>query len=221
MPYRNRASPPTKPNTIGTKSIASPQEMIKRKGVKKISQQISHVKAMEKVPLEESIRLIYPRLTVLVTTANPAREVNAAPYSWIAPVSFSPPMLYLGIQRRETLTVKNIRRGKEFVVNVVTRDWAEKAVSCGAKLPDKVERSGLEFEEGKKVSVPCVKGAKIVLECRLKDIIESGQADHFLILGEIVHAEKEPGLEDEDIAMHISGETFVGPGKRFQVEGKK
>ena len=176
---------------------------------------------MEDVPLDGSIRLIYPRLTALVTTVNPASEVNAAPYSWVAPVSFSPPMLYIGIQRRETLTVKNIRRKKEFVVNIVTRDWAEKAVSCAAKLPDKVEKSGLEFEEGKKVEVPRVKDAKIVLECKLKDVIESGQADHFLILGEIVHAEKDPALKDEDLAMHISGEKFVGPGKEYSVERKK
>jgi flavin reductase (DIM6/NTAB) family NADH-FMN oxidoreductase RutF len=176
---------------------------------------------MKEVPPEESIRLIYPRLTVLVTTVNPAGEINAAPYSFIAPVSFSPPMLYLGIQRRETLTVKNIRRKKEFVVNVVTRDWGEKAVICGAKLADKVEKSGLEFEEGKKVAVPRVKSAKIVLECRLKDIIESGQADHFLILGEIVKAEKDPTIKDEDLVMHISGETFVSPGKSYSVERKE
>lgn len=176
---------------------------------------------MKEVPLSQATGLIYPRLTVLVTSANPAGEINAAPYSWIAPVSFKPPMLYLGIQRRQTLTVKNIRRAKEFAVNVVTRDWAEKAVACSARGPDKVEKSGLEFEEGKEVSVPHVKEARIFLECRLKDFIESGQADHFLILGEIVHAEQDEDLKDEEIVMHVSGEKFVGPGKPYRIERKE
>lgn len=176
---------------------------------------------MQKIPLEEATGLIYPRITVLVTTRNPVGEPNAAPYSWIAPISFEPPMLYLGIQRRETLTVKNIKRTKEFVVNIVTRDWAEKAIACEAKIPDKVEKSGITLKESKKVEPASVAEAKIVLECRLKDIIETGQADHFLIIGEIVHAEKDESLKDEDIVMHHTGPNFVSPSQKYEVERKK
>jgi len=176
---------------------------------------------MNEVPLQKAVGLIKPRVTVLVTTANPAGEPNAAPYSWIAPVSFSPPMLYLGIQRKETLTVKNIRRSKEFVVNIVTKDWAGKAVSCEAKIPDKVEKSGITLKESAKVSAPSVAEAKIVLECVLKDVIETGQADHILIIGEIVHAEKDEGLKDEEIVMHYTGANFVSPGPSYEVERKK
>jgi len=176
---------------------------------------------MAQVPLEEAAGLIFPRVVVLVTTVNPADEPNAAPYSWIAPVSFSPPMLYLGIQRRETLTLKNIRRTKEFVVNVVTKDWAAKAVACEAKIPDKVEKSGINLAEGIEVKVPHAAEAKIFLECRLKDIIENGQADHFLVLGEIVHAEKSSELKNEEIVMHLLGESFVSPGKEFKVLRKR
>lgn len=176
---------------------------------------------MKEVPLEKATRLLYPRLTVLVTTRNPANEPNAAPYSWIAPVSMSPPMLYLGIQRKETLTVKNIKRSREFVVNIVTKEWASKAISCETKIPDKVEKSGITLKESKKVSAPSVKEAKIVLECILKDVIETGQADHFLIVGEIVHAEKDEDLKDEDIVLHFGGPSFTGPGEKFEIERKK
>ncbi len=176
---------------------------------------------MQKIPLSDAIGLIYPRLTVLVTTCDSDGKPNAAPYSWIAPVSFSPPMLYLGIQRRETGTIKNLRATKEFVVNVATKDWAAKAVACEAKIPDKVQKSGISLRESKKVKAPSVAEAKIVLECKLQEIIETGKADHFLVIGEIVHAEKDIGLKDEEITMHHTGPWFVSPGKRYRVEIKK
>ena len=176
---------------------------------------------MENIPLEKAARLIYPRLTVLVTTKSTEGKNNAAPYSWIAPASFSPPMLYLGIQRRETLTVKNMRQTKEFVVNIVTKDWANKAVSCEAKTEDKVEKAGFELKESTVVKAPTVSEAKIVLECKLHEIIETDKADHFLIIGEIVHAEKDPNLKDNEIALHNSGSTFITPGTEFEVERKR
>jgi len=176
---------------------------------------------MQEIPLNDATRLIYPRLAVLVTTVDSAGKANAAPYSWIAPVSFSPPMLYIGIQRKETQTVKNIRATGEFVVNVATKDWAGQAVACEAKIPDKVEKSGLRFRESKKVKAPAVDAAKIVMECKLHEIIETGKADHFIVIGEIVHAEKDPKIKGGEIVMHLSGEKFVSPGKEFSLERKK
>ncbi|MFA4855307.1 MAG: flavin reductase family protein [archaeon] len=176
---------------------------------------------MVQIPLNEADNLISPRVTVLVTTISPSGEINAAPYSWIAPVSFEPAMLYIGIQRRETLTTGNIRATKEFVVNIVTRDWAGKAIACEAKLPNKVELSGLKFRESKKVKAPTVAEAKIALECRLQEIIKTGNADHFLVIGEIVHAEKDSALKNSEIVMHLLGEKFTGPGEEFKLQRKK
>lgn len=176
---------------------------------------------MQPFSLDKADDLISPRVTVLVTTKSPSGEINAAPYSWIAPVSFNPPMLYIGIQRRETLTTKNIRATKEFVVNIVTRDWAEKAIACEAKLPDKVELSGLQFRESKEVKAPTVAEARIALECRLHEIIKSGDADHFLVIGEIVHAEKDSALKNSEITMHLQGEKFTSPGEEYSVQRKK
>ena len=155
---------------------------------------------------------------MLVTTVNSVGDVNAAPYSWIAPVSFNPPMLYLGIQARETQTVKNIRQTKEFVVNVVTKEWAQEAVSCEAKAEDKVEKSGVKLKESKVVKAPTAEQARIVLECKLQEVVNTGKADHFLVIGEIVHAEKDSALKNEDIAMHLSGEEFIVPGEKFSLK---
>tara|TARA_Y100000310_G_scaffold324064_1_gene385441 strand:- start:48 stop:578 length:531 start_codon:yes stop_codon:yes gene_type:complete len=176
---------------------------------------------MENIPLEKAARLIYPRLTVLVTTKSSEGKNNAAPYSWIAPVSFKPPMVYLGIQRRETLTIKNMRETKEFVVNIVTKDWAKKAIYCGNKDENKIENSGLEFKESKIVKAPTVKDTKIALECKLHEIIETEKVDHYIVIGEIVNAEKDPEIKDDEITLHKSGSTFVTPGTEFEVERKR
>ncbi len=176
---------------------------------------------MKEVHLEKAVRLIYPRITVLVTTQNAQGKPNAAPYSWMAPVSFTPPMLYIGIQRKETLTIKNMRKTKEFVVNIVTKNWAKKAVACEAKIEDKVEKSGITLRESKKVRAPTVSEAKIVLECKLHEIIETDKADRFLVIGEIVYAENDETISNEEIAMHISGEEFVSPGQSYAVKRKK
>ena len=176
---------------------------------------------MQEIPLGKAVGLICPRITVLVTTKNEKGEPNAAPYSWVAPVSFSPPMLYLGIQRRETLTIKNMRETKEFTVNIVTKDWAGKAIACEAKIEDKVEKSGISLRESRKVKAPRAAEARIVLECKLHEIIETEKADHFLVIGEIVHAEKDADLKDSDTVLHYGGPKFASPGESFELERRK
>ncbi len=176
---------------------------------------------MKEVNPTLAIRQLYPRLTILVSTVDSGGKVNAAPYSWVAPVSFVPPMLYVGIQARETLTVKNIRETKEFVVNIVTKEWAQEAVNCESKTEDKVEKSGVKFRESKVVKALTAEQAKVVFECKLNQIIKVEKADHFLIVGEIVHTEADENLKRDEIAMHIGGEKFVSPGNEFSLERKK
>lgn len=174
------------------------------------------------IPLEQAARLIYPRLTVLVTSIDSVGNINAAPYSWVMPISFNPPMLVVGIQAKETKTVKNIKQTKEFVVNVVTKDWAQKAVNCEAKdIEDKLQEFGLETVESEKVKAPTVKDAKIVLECELNEIAHPDGADHYIIVGEIVAARKDENLKDDEIVMHIGSNHFVLLGEELELERKK
>ncbi len=174
------------------------------------------------VPLEQAARLIYPRVTIVVTSVDSVERVNAAPYSWVMPISFQPPMLIVGIQARETKTVKNIKQMKEFVVNVVTKDWAQKAVNCETKgIEDKLNEFGLETVDCEKVKVPCIKDAKIVLECKLNEIAHPQGADHYIVVGEIVAARKDESVKNQDIVMHLSGPDFILPGEEIKLERKK
>ena len=178
--------------------------------------------AFEKIPLEDAARLIFPRLTVVVTSIDSSGKANAAPYSWVMPISFKPAMLALGIQAKETRTIKNIRETGEFVVHPVSMEWAEQAVECEAKgIEDKLGKAGLETAPSEKVKVPTIKCAKIALECKLSEILQPKGADHCIAVGEIVAARKGTGLKNSEIVMHLLGEKFICPGEEFSVKRKK
>jgi len=48
---------------------------------------------MINIPLSKSVKLISPRLTVLINTVDEEGELNSSPYSWIFPLSFNPPLI--------------------------------------------------------------------------------------------------------------------------------
>ncbi len=179
---------------------------------------------LEKIPLAQGARLIYPRITVLATTKDEKGIANAAPYSWCCPVSFKPPMIMIGVQGKETRTIKNLRNKGEFALNVVSRNWAQKAVDCGKSFEqdaDKLVVVGLKKENCEKIDAPYVKKAKIVLECKVVEILEPKKADHFVVTAEIVSAKKDPSLDDNEIVLHIGGEDFVAVGEKFKLQRNK
>ena len=49
------------------------------------------------IPLSKATSIISPRLTVLVNTTDENSELNSSPYSWVFPLSFSPPLIGVGI----------------------------------------------------------------------------------------------------------------------------
>jgi flavin reductase (DIM6/NTAB) family NADH-FMN oxidoreductase RutF len=73
--------------------------------------------------------LVVPRPIAWVTTLNEDGGVNAAPFSYFNLMGENPPLAVLGIGRRADGepkdTVKNIRRTREFVINLVNEDNAE------------------------------------------------------------------------------------------------
>jgi flavin reductase (DIM6/NTAB) family NADH-FMN oxidoreductase RutF len=176
---------------------------------------------MKKVPLTSAIRLITPRLTVLITTLDKGGTVNVAPYSWVAPVSFNPPLIYLGIGNKRKHTYINAKATGEFVVNVVSEDFGKQAVDCAESHElgeDLLAKHGLHSAPSKNIKTPRVKESKAVLECTVKDIIEIPDSDHVLVIGEVVKAESIDRIENIKPLMHDSGESFRGLGKEIIIE---
>ena len=80
-----------------------------------------------------------PRPIAWITTLNEDGSVNAAPFSYFQLMGENPPLVVLGIGRRNDGepkdTMKNIRRTREFVINLVTEENAEAMNLCATDFP--------------------------------------------------------------------------------------
>jgi flavin reductase (DIM6/NTAB) family NADH-FMN oxidoreductase RutF len=179
---------------------------------------------MIEIPLPKSVSLISPRLTVLINTVDEEGELNSSPYSWIFPLSFSPPLIGVSVGGKHKLSYINSKRTGEFVVCVVSVNFAQQAVNCeeSHKPGDKLwEKHGLHIEKSGKVGVPRIKEAKAVLECRVNRFLEY-DGDHVVLVGEVVHAEAEEGGLDEIYPLlHDSGEKFRSIGEEIILKRRK
>ena len=139
------------------------------------------------------IGLVAPRPIALVTSMNEDGRVNAAPFSAYNYLCTDPPVVGLGVTNRPggkfvpKDTARNIRRTREFVVNVVTEDIASQMNICATDFPedvDELEMAGLDTEPSKVVKVPRIRQAHAALECEEFTSMEIGNSR--IILGKVV-----------------------------------
>ena len=139
------------------------------------------------------IGLVAPRPIALVTSVNEHGQLNAAPYSAYNYLCTDPPVVGLGVTDRPggeyvpKDTARNIRRGGEFVVNVVTEDLAKAMNICATDFPAEVnelEMAGLGTTPSSVVKVPRIAQAHAALECVEHATIEIGRSR--IILGRVV-----------------------------------
>jgi flavin reductase (DIM6/NTAB) family NADH-FMN oxidoreductase RutF len=172
-------------------------------------------------------KALAPRPVVLVSTSDGSGRVNAAPFSFVMPVSMDPPLVaFSAAHERDTLA--NIRETREFVINIPPEEILEKLWDCAKKFPrgtDELEHSGLGEVPSKNVSPPRVKECVAWLECKLIDEFEAG--DHVIILAEVLTAEVMDNIMDEkgnidiysvNVLMHLGGSEFAVPRRMVGVD---
>lgn len=139
------------------------------------------------------IGLVAPRPIALVTSMNEEGRLNAAPYSSYNYLCTDPPIVGLGVMNRPggefvpKDTARNIRRTREFVVNVVTEDLAKQMNICATDFPadvDELKMAELETEPSQRVKVPRIKQAHAALECEEFTTMEIGNSR--IVLGKVV-----------------------------------
>ncbi len=178
---------------------------------------------MIEIPLSKATKLISPRLTVLINTIDEKGKLNSSPYSWIFPLGFNPPLIGVGIGSKNKYSYINAQRNGEFVVCVVSANFGQQAINCEQKhFPgDKLwQKQGLHSRKSKKVKVPRIKESKVVLECKTKTFLEYG-GDHLILVGEIIYAQAETGLEEINPLLHDSGDYFRRIGEEIILKRKK
>src|SRR5215471_16902210 len=149
------------------------------------------------------VGVIVPRPIAFVSTVSADGIRNLAPFSFFTGISANPPVICFSPMVRASDgtrkdTLRNIEAVKEFVVNVVSEQFAEKMNICSAEFPpevDEFEMSGLTPVASDVVKPPRVKESHINMECRLYLTIEISElpGGGNLVLGEVVrfHVEDE------------------------------
>lgn len=155
-----------------------------------------------RIELDKTHELLSPRLVTLITTVNSLKGVNAAPISFVSPVSINPPIIMVSIKSTRT-TYENIRERREFVINILGKQYIDEVLRCAARYPpgiNKLEQVGLHTYSSVIVKPPRVKEAKVWIECKLHD--EKIVGDHVAVFGQVLVAEvKDEVLTNGEIDM--------------------
>ena len=129
------------------------------------------------------IGCIVPRPIAFVSTLSPKGVRNLAPYSFFNGVCSKPPIIcFSSVVRQDGKykdTLNNIEATKDFVVNIVSEDFAEEMNMCSADYPpdvDEFQISGLTPVPSDVVKPYRVKESRINMECKLVQIVRFG--DH-------------------------------------------
>lgn len=133
----------------------------------------------------------------LITSDGP-HGPNIMACEWTYQLSYRPGLFGISLGEGKA-TLDNIRKTKEFGVNIAATDQQTLSSIAGGytgKETDKVQalkELGHVFYPGTVISVPLIKGAAMNAECRL--VSETPFGDHVLLVGEVVAAttsDKEP-----------------------------
>ncbi len=140
--------------------------------------------------------LIAPRPIALVSTLSAAGVGNLAPFSFFAMGGQSPQSVaFCPINNRDGQpkdTLRNIRETGEFVINIVSREMAERVNQASAPYPfavDEFDVTGFTRVASTRVRPPRVLESPASLECRVFQIVPHGagaQAGTWVI-GEVLH----------------------------------
>ena len=141
------------------------------------------------VPLEKAYRLINHGPTVLVSARHGGMD-NVMAAAWACGLDFDPPKLTV-ILDKMTLTRELIEQSGRFVIQVPTVAQMQLTYAVGnlgrSRVPDKLERAGVQWFEMDGHDLPFVAGCSAWLACRLLPEPHN-QESHDLFIGEVIAA---------------------------------
>ncbi len=143
---------------------------------------------MRDIETRKFYRLLYPTVPAILA-ASDGSTVSAMPVVSLTMLSESPPLVGVSSAPSHS-TFKTVRESKSFSLSWLDKKFMPAmealAKSSGAEGADKLMRSGLPHQPGKKLRVPVPDSSSAVLECRLAGSRRFG--DHVLLVGRVVAA---------------------------------
>jgi flavin reductase (DIM6/NTAB) family NADH-FMN oxidoreductase RutF len=177
---------------------------------------------------------IVPRPIAFVSTVNADGAFNLAPFSFFTGVSANPPvicfspMIRFDGTRKDTL--RNIQATREFVVNILSEEIAERMNLCAPEYPADVNEfqvSGLTPVPSDLVRPPRVGESHVNMECRLLQVVEisARPLGGNLVLGEILRFHVDDGVFSNDAIdpgklrpiARMAGATYTRTTDRFEM----
>jgi flavin reductase (DIM6/NTAB) family NADH-FMN oxidoreductase RutF len=175
---------------------------------------------------------VVPRPIAFVSTISPEGVPNLSPFSFFTVASANPPVVCFTASFREPRkdTLVNIRAMKEFVVNIVSEEFADKMNVTSGEYPygvDEFLQSGLTPVASDLVRPPRVKESHVNMECKLLQAIEISNQPMggTLILGEVVRFHVDDAIfedfriDPEKLAAvgRMAGTTYCRTTDRFEL----
>jgi flavin reductase (DIM6/NTAB) family NADH-FMN oxidoreductase RutF len=167
---------------------------------------------------------IIPRPIAWVSTRDTNGIYNLAPFSFFNFFGVDPPMVAFApgykniisdggaVIREPKDTLRNINDTKEFVVNLVSLELAEKMNQTSGEYPHGIsefERVGLTPAPSRFVEAPRVAESPVSLECKLIQIFQHGSNN--MVIGEILGINIENGIIDD--RGYINGNALRAIGR--------
>ena len=143
---------------------------------------------------------------VYIVGVKQGAQLNAFTATWLTQVSFTPPLVALGI-KKDSHSLEMIKQDRVFSVNLlgknqkaVAEHFVKPAAVVGEKLNEVRHRAG-------KTGAPILEEAIAYVECEVREIANE-HGDHAIVIGEVVEAgvpKDEPALTLMDTGWHYGG----------------
>ena len=180
--------------------------------------ELAQLPALERYKL--LIGLVIPRPIAWVSTLSENGVANCAPFSFFNVISEEPPLCIISFNWRSDgllkHTLKNIRRTKEFVVNLADEGTANAMHLTGTEIPEsesEFSKYGLTAVPAKVVKHPRIAEAAASFECKLERSISFGPQRE-MVVGEILVVHARDGIIDPQ-SKRISEELYRPVGRLF------
>jgi flavin reductase (DIM6/NTAB) family NADH-FMN oxidoreductase RutF len=148
-----------------------------------------------------------PRPIAFASTIDKAGRPNLSPFSFFNIFGVNPPVLVFSPSRRgrdntTKHTFENVKEVPEVVINVVTFDIAQRVSDSSADFPKGVnefEMTGFTMQPSELVRPFRVKESPVQFECRVMQVIETGQGPGAgnLVICEILRMHVDPSVLNE------------------------
>jgi flavin reductase (DIM6/NTAB) family NADH-FMN oxidoreductase RutF len=194
----------------------------------------------DKTPAADVYKLligtIIPRPIAFVSSIDVHGVHNLAPFSFFTACSANPPVLgFVAAMRPGPLphkdTLQNVLATKEFVVNLVSEEFAEKMNATSAEVPpeiDEFELSGLTPLVSELVKPPRVAESHVQMECRLRQVLKISDlpGGGNLVLGDVLRFHIDEAIVDSSFRIdpdklnaigRAGGATYVRTHDRFDM----